>query len=231
MKKPRRRNRPKIRIVQTKENKLRVAFNGLPDILKELTDRAARDDGYAWTYQEHLLYVLSTAVERMNELAKQRPDDWRACAEQRYDWPMMVGLHPHDIKGMEKGAAVRDFLETLGLGKRAPFRLAPGTQLDNPATRMAIKLCNEVSEARRDPLRFVRHTGWRGKAQRLGEPVKANAPQWWTVAEMILKERFPSPTLGNDKELCGLVKRWYKDGDLHHKILSKIKRAFLSLFA
>ena len=189
----------RIKIVRTKENLLRVTFNELPDILKELTFRAAKEGCYGMQWQAHLYHVLRAAVERMNELVKSQPDNWRWLAEQNLYWPVLASLHPHEIK------TTRDFLKTtLRLGKHVPLRLAPGRQLDNAATLKAVKLWNEVKEAREQPRQFVRHTGWRGKAQRLGEPVKANAPQWWTVAEMILKEKYPSPTLGRGVECSGL---------------------------
>ncbi len=180
----------------------------------------------------------------MNELVKQRPDRWRWLGEQRFTWPVNVSLHPHDIKGMERGAAIRDFLETaLQLGARSPIRFAPQTHLSGPDTRAAVQLFVQVEDARivprkedrRDAKNLACDTGWRRGAQLLGEPVKANAPHWWKVAEQALKEKSPSPALAGDKELRRLVvgaasTKAYYDSEIHSKIVSKIKRSFLKLF-
>ncbi len=157
----------------------------------------------------------------MNELVKQHPDRWRWLSEQTFAWPVLL---PN-----KRTAAALHLLKKIGLGKRVPVRIKANTNLDNPAVRKAIELWNQIVDARPWPVK-VSYPEWQRKAHELGEPVKANAPQYWTVAKMKLDAEHPSPTLGNDPNLRRLAVSRYKEGDVHQQIRTKIKRAFLKLF-
>ena len=174
----------------------------LQDMLEKLALQAAEDGGRSHFARLDLLTIIFDAVERMNQLVEQHPERWRWIAATRPQWPVNASLHPRYIKGMDKGAAIRDFLEkTLHLGENTIPKsdLYAKTKLTSPITREAIRLVNHVTTARG----FVRYlppelkqqvTGWRLAAGNLEHDYsKASAAQWADVAIKAFLESYPHP--------------------------------------
>lgn len=186
------------RVYLSMGRKRKIGMNALCDGLRELVALAAADTIESGLARIDLYRIAFDLVSRMNRQAQEQPEQWRRISEGEVLWPVIASLHPHYVKGMKQGAAIRDFLKlTLHLGENhcVSFKTNAKSDLHSPITRTAIELIQQVAQARGlvDSQHEHRLSGWRRKANALPPPVKSNAEQWADVAMEALLESYPHP--------------------------------------
>jgi len=192
-------------------------------------------DGKAARYW--LANRLTTHIAWMNERAEDKPALWRCVSEQTVFWPVAVALHPHFIKGMERNAAVRRFLEqTLHLAEAhfIPFDVHAKSKLSSPFSLIACELIQHLEYTRRMDKRNLPNIrpGWRHLATELKPLNKSTAAKWADVATEAFLESYPHPEkiqeladeIGLHRE-DGITADYMSPGKLRDRILNRLRKA------
>jgi hypothetical protein len=172
---------------------------------------------------DRLAQIVCRWCDKMNNLARSKPELFRPRARQCWKWPVMKSLHP----GLSDDDEL--ILKNLELGKETHLELDKSARwkLDEAAEH-ASSLLFYIFQVRKIHFYQDKYTAWLTKAARaLPEFNDDSAPHWWELAREILLAIYPEPHKVSELAKLVTAKSHRKSGGrMKARILEILEKRF-----
>ena len=153
----------------------------------------------------YLEKVTRAAIDKLYEVADQRPEILAPWARQRLDWPGFIPEHVAAKKANER------MLKLIQLGKASPIDLS-GSNLDRETLSVALEMMRAIQESRANYYKDVQLRAndeipaWRHDAQELDNLNQGSKSAWFKVGWHALEHgRGGRESLLQDQLILGIV--------------------------